>query len=411
MRIPEQAAGTGGTTADRDAAGPEPAAVRRPSPDLRALALGLSAWAGALAALGLPSWCWPVLSAAVAGRLLVRRRGAPAATLAACLLAGVAVAGMTQVRMHVNRSGVVGRLADEGAVVTVTGRVTSDPVLRPGRFGSYSLTHVTVTDVVGRGRRVTTRVAVLVIGSEAWRSVRLGSRVRASGRLGRSAGRDLAGVLSTRSPPHVLSRPGEVLGGAARVRAGIRQSVAGAPPDVRALVPALVVGDDSTMSPSVVDDFRTCGLTHLAAVSGTNLTLVVGFLLILARWVGVRARGLVVVGAFGVAGFVLLARPEPSVLRAAAMGSVALLGLGSRGPDRGIRALGVALLVLLLLDPWLAASAGFALSSLATGGILLLGPPVRDALASWLPRWVAEALAVPLAAQLACTPVVAAISG
>ena len=99
------------------------------------------------------------------------------------------------------------------------------------------------------------------------------------------------------------------------------------------------------------------------------------------------------------------------MLRAAAMGSVALVGLGSRGRDTGIRALGVAVLVLLLLDPWLALSVGFALSALATAGILFLGPPFRDALATWLPRWAAEALAVPFAAQLACTPVVAAISG
>ena len=48
---------------------------------------------------------------------------------------------------------------------------------------------------------------------------------------------------------------------------------------------------------------------------------------------------------------------------------------------------------------------------LATAGILLLAPGWRDALARWLPRWVAEAIAVPAAAQLACTPLVAAISG
>jgi len=41
----------------------------------------------------------------------------------------------------------------------------------------------------------------------------------------------------------------------------------------------------------------------------------------------------------------------------------------------------------------------------------VLGPGLRDALVRWLPRWVAEAVAVPLAAQLACTPLVAAISG
>ena len=217
-------------------------------------------------------------------------------------------------------------------------------------------------------------------------------------------------MLTTSRAPETLARPAEVFAAAARVRAGIRAAVNGAPPDARAFVPALVVGDDQQMSTQIVDDFRTCGLTHLAAVSGTNLTLVVGFLLIIARWAGVRARGLTVVGVLGVLGFVLLARPEPSVLRAAAMGSVALLGMGSRGRGQGVRALGVAVLLLLLVDPWLVLSLGFVLSSLATAGILFLGPPFRDAMQAWLPRWAAEALAVPFAAQLACTPVIAAVS-
>ncbi|MCW2757086.1 MAG: internalization-related competence protein ComEC/Rec2, partial [Nocardioidaceae bacterium] len=171
-----------------------------------------------------------------------------------------------------------------------------------------------------------------------------------------------------------------------------------------------VDGDDVRVPDDVQADFRLSGLTHLLAVSGTNLTLVVGALLVLARWCGVRARGLLVVGVLGVAAFVLLARPEPSVLRAAAMGSVALVGMGSNGRQRGVRALGAAVLGLLLVDPWLARDLGFALSTAATAGILFLAPGWRDRLARWLPRWAAEAVAVPLAAQLACTPLVAAVS-
>src|SRR3954465_5715647 len=90
--------------------------ARRPSPDLRALALGLSAWAGALAALGLPGWCWPALAAVLALRLLVRRRGAPWETVAACLLAGVAVEELTEARVHANRSNMLGRLAANSCV-------------------------------------------------------------------------------------------------------------------------------------------------------------------------------------------------------------------------------------------------------------------------------------------------------
>ncbi len=380
--------------------------------DLRALVLGASGWAGGLVAVGMPGWPGPALLVGAALVLLVRlRRGRPVVTGILCLVAAAAVGGALSARAEANRASAVGVLAREGAAVTVTGRVTSDPVLRAGRFGGYTLTRLDVGEVVGRGRVHHTGVPVLVIGDESWVRVQLGARVTAAGRLGSPDGPDLAGVLTTGRGPQVLEQPGRLFDGAARVRAGIRSSVAGASPDARALVPALVVGDDQLMSPQVVDDFATCGLTHLAAVSGTNLTLVVGFLLIVARWLGVRARGLVVVGMLGVVGFVVLARPEPSVLRAAAMGSVALLAMGSQGRDRGVRALGIAVFVLLLLDPWLVVSWGFVLSSLATAGILLLGPPFRDALQGWLPRWAAEALAVPFAAQLACTPAVAAISG
>jgi competence protein ComEC len=386
--------------------------LRRPLPDLRAVLLGLAAWSGALAALGLAGWlCVLALSAAVGAVLLLRRSGRPWLLALACLVVATGATGVTAARVEALRTSAVARLAAEGAVVTATATVATDPVLRQGRFGVYTLTRLTTQEVAGRGVRYVTRVPVLVIGDEDWTRMTLGSRVLVTGRLGPAAGHDLAGVLSSRSPPRLLAESGRLLAGAGRVRAGIRAAVSAAPPDARALVPALVVGDDQQLSPAVVEDLRTCGLTHLAAVSGTNLTLVVGFLVLLARWVGVRARGLVVVGVVGVAGFVLLARPEPSVLRAAAMGTVGLLGMGARGRDQGPRALGVAVVVLVLFDPWLAASAGFALSSLATAGILFLGPPLRDALSSWLPRWAAEAFAVPFAAQLACTPVVAVLSG
>jgi competence protein ComEC len=235
--------------------------------------------------------------------------------------------------------------------------------------------------------------------------------VEVPGRLSASDQGDVAAILSTHESPDIRAGPDPWWRASGRLRQALRDSAARLPPDRRALVPALVDGDDTGLDPALVDDFRTTGLTHLLAVSGTNLTLVVGFLLVVARWLRVRGRWLYVVGAAGIVGFLLLARAEPSVLRAAAMGSVALVGLGARGRDHGIRALGVAVLVLLLLDPWLASSVGFALSVLATAGILFLGPPFRDALTVWLPRWAAEALAVPFAAQLACTPLVAALSG
>ncbi|REK70651.1 DNA internalization-related competence protein ComEC/Rec2 [Aeromicrobium endophyticum] len=195
-----------------------------------------------------------------------------------------------------------------------------------------------------------------------------------------------------------------------RVREGVRRSVAHLGDEPRGLVPALVDGDETGITDDIDDDFRRSGLTHLMAVSGTNLTIVLAVTMAVARSAGVRRRGLWAVGVVSILAFVLLARPEPSVVRAAAMGAVgvAALGFGSRG---GLRALCWAVVVLLFLDPWLARSPGFVLSASATGGILLLAPPFARRLETWMPRWCALAVAVPLAAQLVCTPALAALSG
>jgi competence protein ComEC len=380
--------------------------------DLRMVVLGAAAWAGALLAFLAPRWLGgAVLAAGLAALLLCRRRGAPVWVLAGCLLAAGAVGAGSLVRLEATRHGPVARLAEQRAVVSLTARVVSDPLRREGRFGEYVLVRLEAEQVSGRGRSFATTARVLVVGDEDWAAVALGQTVEATGRLAPPDDLATAAVLSSGRRPEVVAPAGAVLDGAEAVRAAIRSSLAGSSPSARSLVPALVVGDDRQMPPAVVDDFRTCGLTHLAAVSGTNLTLVVGSLLVLARWIGVRARGLMLVGALGILGFVLVARAEPSVVRAAAMGTVALIGMGTHGRRQGIRGLGVATVTLLLVDPWLALSFGFVLSVLATAGILFLAPTFRDQLGGWLPRWAAEAVAVPLAAQLVCTPVVAALSG
>ena len=386
----------------------------REVPDLRMPALGAAAWLGGLLARWAPlpvvAGLGPVLLLVL---LVTRRRLGPrrGLTALAVVLVLASVAWVGGVREEQVTHNPVAALAADQAFSSVEGVVTGDPRVTTGPFGDQVLVRLEVRRVTGRGATYDLATPVLVIADSDWRGTRLGSTVQASGRLATSRGPDVAAVLLASGPPTQVDGPDVWWRASGSVRASLRESVSGRPAEQRALVPALVDGDDTGLDPALADDFRATGLTHLLAVSGTNLTLVVGFLLVLARWGGVRGRWLYAVGALGIAGFVLLARTEPSVLRAAAMGTVGLLAMGSNGRQRGSRALGVALVVLLLVDPALATSVGFALSALATGGILLLAPGWRDALGRWLPRWMAEAIAVPAAAQLACTPLVAAISG
>jgi competence protein ComEC len=381
--------------------------------DLRTLALAGAAWAGALLARASPTLLVAVgaAAAAVAGGAWWLRRPAAALTLLGVIVVSGAVTTVAAVRAQRVGDNPLTGLAVRRAEVLLTARVSGDPVPVQSRFGEQVMVRLAVRRVVTEGRTLALREPVLVFADRSWRTVPLGATVEVEGHLAPSRQGDVAAVLSTHDPPTVRAPPGPWWRASARLRAALRASVAGLPPERRALVPALVDGDDDGLDPTLADDFRTTGLTHLLAVSGTNLTLVVGFALTVARWLRVRGRWLVVVGAAGIIGFVLLARPEPSVLRAAAMGTVALVGLGAHGRDRGLRGLGVATVVLLLVDPGLATAMGFALSVCATAGILLLAPGWRTGLGRWLPAWLADAVAVPAAAQLACTPLIAAISG
>lgn len=371
--------------------------------------LGAIGWMAAVAGLACPGWlAWTLFG--ITAATLIPGRGTPlrlGALVVAATLLLVAQLHLAQVR----RSPVAELATREAAVVSDL-VVRSQPVVKRGRYGDFVRFEATTRTVNGRGRHLRARVRVLVIvDGETEPSV--GSRLRVRGRLHVADDPQIAAVLRTRAPPEQLAAPGWLPALSNRTREAVRDATAELGPGSAALVPALVDGDEGAGqgTGAFAPAFQTSGMTHLLAVSGTNLTLILGALLAVALRLGVRAWGLAAVGLAGVVGFLLLAGPEPSVLRAAAMGSVALAGLGRAGRARGMHALGTAILVLLLIDPWLARSLGFLLSVTATAGILVLAPPWRDALARWLPRWVAEAIAVPLAAQVACTPVVAAISG
>ncbi|GGD29636.1 ComEC/Rec2 family competence protein [Nocardioides daphniae] len=400
---------------------PAPADLRLPW--LAAVAWGAALWGalrppgGGLLLVGAAS----VVVALVALTVAARRRASdlsltsPAVTATATLLVLVAMVTSASLRTGGAGSGAVAEVAARSSPATVVGSVVSDP--RPVASSGFAsagertvVVRVLVHRITAARGEWDVRSTVVVLGEGAWEDVRLGATVRFRGVLATADG-DAAALVRPRGEPTVVGEPDVWWRAAEVVRAGVRDAVAPRPRDQRALVPSLVVGDDSELDPELADDFRTTGLTHLLAVSGTNLTLVLGFVVLLGRWCGVRGRGRLLLGALTIVAFVLVARSEPSVVRAAAMGAVALLALAHDGRRRGIRTLAVAVLALLAWEPRMAVAAGFALSVLATAGILLVAPVWRDALARWVPRWAAEAIAVPAAAQLACTPVVAALSG
>ncbi|WP_079023245.1 ComEC/Rec2 family competence protein [Streptomyces odonnellii] len=412
--------------------------------DLRLVPLALAAWGAAALAAGAPG-LWTAVGVlvclAVAGLLLAwcgagRRRplgGVAVAGALLCASAGAASAGLHTADAH---RGPVPGLAERYARVSVELTVTSDPrSTRPRVFGDRMtgggfVLDADLTQVTGPGGRTTTgRTPVLVIagpGEHAGRWQRLlpSTRLRLTGRLSPPLHDDdpYAAALRVegKGPPRVIGQPTRLQRMAGDLRAGLREATDELAPDARALLPGLVVGDTSRVTPELHEAFTATDLTHLLAVSGSNLTIVLA-LLIGPPGLAVRAerRGLAprlriplrwtaLGGGALTLGFVVVCRPEPSVLRAAACGLITLLAIGTGRRRTLIPALAAAVLLLVLYDPELARSYGFLLSVLATGSLLVIGPRWADALRRrGVPARLAEALAAAGAAQAVCAPVVA----
>lgn len=392
----------------------------RTSLDLRMLIPALFAWGCTVLALPLSTRVVLILAtaSAVAGVVALscslRRAEDRRGWVTVVALAGLCTAlllGALAAQQSVRTAGPVVGLAAQRAIVQVRVVVTSDPRLvttdpkRPTVIYRASIRHVQA-----RGTISTPSTPVLVFAQPSWKRPVWHDRVEFVGRLQPAEpGDDIVALLDARSPPRMLAGPGGVTRWVESLRSDTRAATDSLPADPRGLLPALVMGDTSRMPKRLDDDMRASGLTHLNAVSGSNVTFVLVAAGWLAGWCRVPRRYRMPLAMLTLAWFVVLCRPEPSVLRAAVMGVVGLLGVSMSRRRSGPPALGAAIVLLLSWDPWLARSYGFALSTLATLGLLLFARPWADAIGRFLPvraRRLADAVSIPLAAQALCAPVI-----
>ncbi len=395
-----------------------------PSVRLFALAAAMSAgvlvteWArfGPVAsfALGLAAMC-----SIGAGVVLARARSrATAAAFVAAVLFGACLAGL---RLASIEGSALGRAGHVGADAVLDGRVLA----QPREMGGVLRFPLGVSRATLDGRRVGVRERVHVaVRPPPERAPEVGDRLRVDARLGpllreprgpdapalRAAAARLrwAGVSARAyARPQSITRvegpraPLDVIGRAGR--AAVTRPALRIPARQGGLLLGVTIGDTSRLDPDVEDDFRTTGLTHLLAVSGGNVALLLGAIAFAMRWLRAGRRLTLVVLAVALASFAAVTRFEPSVMRAGVMASVALCGLALGTRRETLTALAVAALVLITFDPFIVHATGFQLSALATLGLLTLGPHLQRVFGGRVGR----AAAVTLAAQLAVAPLVA----
>lgn len=398
----------------------------------------VSSSAGSVSGSGTASWA----GAGAAARGPVARRRGLAGSVAAGLVCGAAAAAVAWAHAADVRRGPVPSLAGAYAGATVELTVTGDPRLTRPRVRGSALAPVSVvveaeaTRVAADhgGTTATTRAPVLLIAhapprqQTAWLGLLPSTRLRVHGRLAppvRGGDRTAAVVrVDGGGAPRIVAGPTAAQRVAGRLRAGLRAATEGLAPDARALLPGLVVGDTSRVSPDLDEAFRAADMTHLLAVSGSNLSVILALLIGpphlaaraerrgLAARLGIPLRMTALLGGGLTLAFVVVCRPEPSVLRAAACGLITLLAIATGRRRSLLPALAAAVLVLVLYDPWLARSYGFLLSVLATGALLTIAPRLAAALRrrGLSPR-PAEMLAAAVAAHAVCAPVVVVLAG
>jgi competence protein ComEC len=403
---------------------------------------GLLAWDGRPAAFrGWPAWAWLVAGLATlaaawiapprtgTGDALARAGlsadepaavtavrapgggGPPGPHLALALLTigvfvcGVGWGGVAQTRRD---GSLLGRLAPRS--VTVIGSLREDPVV--SAFGWHGL--VDVTQVTWRGGAASLRETVWVDGDGDLPAAVRADRLQLRGTLQIPDDPGFADALHRRELSVAL-RAGEVdrIGPASNpfvhmtqvVRAFVGATIERIfPPPEDGLLLGLVLGDASRLDPVTTRAFQSTGLSHLLVVSGENVAMVLAPVLAFA---GALRLGRVTRFSLGIGTvllFVVLTGAEPSVLRAGVMATIALTGVLLGRPRATSVVLAVAVLLLLVLDPWLIYAIGFQLSVAATAGMVVLATPIAERLRRVLPTPVALAAGTSTAAQIGVTP-------
>ena len=247
-----------------------------------------------------------------------------------------------------------------------------------------------------------------------------GTELRLTGRIERveseSGGFDFAAHLRRRgiAGELAISRArvtGGRRGGVQGTLDGIRERAlagiaAGLPPTLGALAQGMVLGADDRVPDTVRDDFRDAGLAHVLAASGQNVMLLVALAIPLLAAAGLSHRARIPALIALIALYVPLAGAGPSIQRAGVMGTAVLLATLLSRPASRWYALFVAACVTLALEPRVWQEPGWQLSFAAVAGILLLAPGIGRRLGA-LPRAIAGAIALTVAATVATAPLIA----
>lgn len=400
----------------------EPVAFR--SVDVRLVFIAVAAWVGAIVGLnvGETGRNFMLVSGAVMGVgaafLAAYRRSVLALQVVVVVVAFGLALGVASISAAKFLSDPVTISARQSEFVRVRAKVLSEP--RPSSF-PWSSNSATVglqslsVDLAGRSLPSSVELWAQIGIAEADDFVP-GSTVLVRGIVSAEDWLSAPTAGKIRVVSHESLRPAPWWDGlASKLRSGMREATASSG-SAGALIRGMAIGDDSGMGKDLKDAMLTSSLTHLTAVSGSHIAISLGLITRVFRGrrslqAGATFLFLVVI--------VVVVGPEPSVIRSVFMSVLAVAGMLMHRPAQPLGLLAAVVLGSVLIEPWLAISLGFALSALATAGIILMARPITRRIQSYLPEsgavtvvgnYLAEAIGISVSAFISTLPVLALIN-
>ncbi|MBI2765472.1 MAG: ComEC/Rec2 family competence protein [Chloroflexi bacterium] len=310
-----------------------------------------------------------------------------------------------------------------GRDVTVEGVVDSEP--DPGR-ASVRYTVRAETVALGKEAPIATGGKLLVTVNQ-YAEYLPGARLRIKGKLeqppvfpdfdyrGYLARRGVVGTIGFGSVEVLADAPKwDARRLLADVRLRLDRALQRALPEPEAsLAGGIAFGRDGNLPDALYADFRTTGLAHIVAVSGSNVALAAALAFVLLTPL-VRRRFAIGAAFITVAGYVTIAGASASVVRAGIMAVVLLAGMALGRQQSALAALGAAAIVMTAFQPATALDLGFQLSLAATAGLIAFAPWIRAGLAAGarraraeaIPELALQAVALSLSATVATLPIV-----